>query len=145
MSQGIMERNLPVAESIGEGDKVRIVTSAGNSKNVDASLIGVGMKIEYTDNGDNTYTLNRTYNELLSAIQNGIPIYSVDTAFGRATYCTFYSGNPVGVGAKDFLFVAFDETQNLYVATIYLAEFSEDVAFVADNADTPLVYTSDGK
>jgi len=33
----IMERNLPVAESIGEGDKVRIVTAAGNSKNVDKS------------------------------------------------------------------------------------------------------------
>ena len=40
MSSGIMERNLPVAESLGEGDKVRIVTSAGNSKQVDASQIG---------------------------------------------------------------------------------------------------------
>ena len=45
MSQGIMERNLPIAESIGEGDKVRIVTAAGNSKNVDASQIGGGWSV----------------------------------------------------------------------------------------------------
>lgn len=40
MSSGIMEKNLPVADSLGSGDKVRIVTSAGNSKQIDASQIG---------------------------------------------------------------------------------------------------------
>lgn len=43
MSNGIMEKNLPVADSLGSGDKVRIVTSGGNSKQIDASQIGGGV------------------------------------------------------------------------------------------------------
>lgn len=48
MSQGIMEKNLPVADSIQSGDKIRIVTSAGNSKQVDASQIGGGGALKVT-------------------------------------------------------------------------------------------------
>ena len=39
---GIKEKNLPIAEAINDGDKVRIVTADGESKNIDASLIGGG-------------------------------------------------------------------------------------------------------
>ena len=72
MSQGIMERNLPVAESIGEGDKVRIVTAAGNSKNVDASQIcgalKVGVTFTYNEQFQpQTGTLDKTYNEIVNA------------------------------------------------------------------------------
>ena len=42
MSSGIMEKNLPVATELGEGDMVRIVTGGGNSKQIDASAIGGG-------------------------------------------------------------------------------------------------------
>lgn len=76
MSSGIMERNLPVAESLGSGDKVRIVTSAGNSKQIDASQIGGGggMLIAEVTAGKS----DKTYNEIVSAIQNGIIPFMVD-------------------------------------------------------------------
>ena len=78
MSQGIQERNLPVAESLGEGDKVRIVTSVGNSKNVDASLIGGGgMVVTASMSGDHLI-LDKTYEQLRSALANGIPIILYD-------------------------------------------------------------------
>lgn len=38
----IRENQLPIAESLAEGDKIRIVTSDGNSKSIDASAIGGG-------------------------------------------------------------------------------------------------------
>ena len=37
---GIKEMNLPVATGINEGDMLRMVTSNGESKNIDASAIG---------------------------------------------------------------------------------------------------------
>lgn len=40
----IKENSLPIAESLNEGDKVRIVTNEGNSKQIDASEIGGGIK-----------------------------------------------------------------------------------------------------
>ena len=83
MSQGIQERNLPVAESIGEGDKVRIVTSAGNSKNIDASQIGGGGNlvltetIEELDANFTRHTLSATYNEMMNVIRNGGSVRAV--------------------------------------------------------------------
>lgn len=71
MSQGIMERNLPVAESIGEGDKVRIVTSAGNSKNIDASQIGGGAFL-ICNYDESDMSIDKTYNQIVSAVNNGV-------------------------------------------------------------------------
>lgn len=73
MSQGIMEKNLPVAESIQSGDKIRIVTSAGNSKQVDASQIGGGggaLKVTITSeetNDGTLYSTDKTYNQIANA------------------------------------------------------------------------------
>lgn len=39
---GIKERNLPIAESLGSGDKLRIVTSEGESKQIGADSVGGG-------------------------------------------------------------------------------------------------------
>ena len=80
MSNGIMERNLPVAESIGEGDKVRIVTAAGNSKNIDASEIGGGgssqpLMVHLTTEDALLFTFDKTFGEIYDAIQAGqLPI-----------------------------------------------------------------------
>lgn len=81
MSQGIQERNLPVADSIGEGDKVRIVTAQGNSKNVDASQIGGGGNLVLTETIEEIqtratttqylHTLSATYNEMVETMQSG--------------------------------------------------------------------------
>ena len=76
MSNGIMEKNLPVAESLGSGDKVRIVTSAGNSKQIDPSQIGGGgyfkVTTDYTSApGTDDPTLDKTYNEIKSAFDGG--------------------------------------------------------------------------
>lgn len=92
MSSGIMEKNLPVAESLGSGDKVRIVTSAGNSKQIDASQIGGGGMIVTSthDEETDTVTIDKTYNELASALRSGVvPIYLVDM-MGTTTmyFCT---------------------------------------------------------
>lgn len=80
MSNGIMEKDLPVAESIGEGDKVRIVTSAGNSKNVDASQIGGGavfVNVIY-DQSQELYRLDKTWGDVYRYIQQGMLVYIVD-------------------------------------------------------------------
>ena len=76
----IMEKNLPIAESIGEGDKVRIVTAQGSSKNIDASQIGGGgvslfvVNRLFSEQLDN-YILDKTWNEIVNAINdNKIPI-----------------------------------------------------------------------
>lgn len=88
MSQGIQERNLPVADSIGEGDKVRIVTSAGNSKQIDASALGGALKVIVTHEFDaSTQThsghLDKTYRE----IENAQVLMFVDIAEGGAVSC----------------------------------------------------------
>lgn len=43
---GIKEKDLQTVESLSNGDKVRIVTSEGNSRNVDAGAIGGGWCVE---------------------------------------------------------------------------------------------------
>lgn len=115
MSQGIQERNLPVAESIGEGDKVRIVTAAGNSKNIDASLIGGGIgtlavniidhdpaskasllksssSVTPVDPTTQKVWLDKTYNEIYSAIQNNIfvPAFLYEEVNGNLGYEIFH-------------------------------------------------------
>lgn len=71
MSNGIMEKNLPVAESLGSGDKVRIVTSAGNSKQIDAGSIGGALKVtatlEYDGDTVTGGSLDKTYREIENA------------------------------------------------------------------------------
>ena len=39
---GIKEKDLPIAENVANGDKLRMVTANGESKNIDASKIGGG-------------------------------------------------------------------------------------------------------
>lgn len=73
---GIMEKNLPVAESLGEGDKVRIVTSEGNSKQIDASKVGKDIEvITITQNGD-TVTSDTHYNDIYSMITAGKLVFA---------------------------------------------------------------------
>ena len=73
---GIKEKNLPMAESLSVGDKVRIVTAAGNSKNIDASEIGGGgggvllINIVYGDDPDDI-TLDKTWKEIHDAFIAG--------------------------------------------------------------------------
>ena len=113
MSQGIMERNLPVAESLGSGDKVRIVTSAGNSKQIDASQIGGGgvLVVNIVDHDPASKAsllkassatpvdpstqkvwLDKTYNEIYSAIQNNVfvPVFCYAEVNGNVGYETYY-------------------------------------------------------
>ena len=94
MSQGIMERNLPVADSIGEGDKVRIVTSAGNSKNIYASLIGSGILKVNIIEGSDDLSLDKSYNEIISAFDAGIfPVFiyndGLSAIYTMAAYGTY--------------------------------------------------------
>ena len=70
----IMEKNLPIAESLGEGDKVRIVTSEGNSKQIDASEIGGGsalLVIDTYDGSTGDEVLDKTWQELHDAYVSG--------------------------------------------------------------------------
>lgn len=79
----IMEKNLPIAESLGEGDKVRIVTSEGNSKQIDAGQIGGGgaLIVEYEkvwdENEDGyVYTPSKSTAEIAQAYNSGIPVFA---------------------------------------------------------------------
>lgn len=71
----VMEKNLPIAESLGEGDKLRIVTSEGNSKNVPASVVGGGdvfVVTVTTDSEDqNTKYFDKSALEIYNAIEAG--------------------------------------------------------------------------
>ena len=88
MSSGIMEKNLPVATELGEGDMVRIVTGGGNSKQIDASAIGGGggaFVINFTES-NNSWTVDKSWQDARDAIQNGTPAIGVihfeDDPFG---------------------------------------------------------------
>ena len=95
MSQGIMERNLPVAESIGEGDKVRIVTSAGNSKNIDASQIVGGD--DFTVNvTSSTQTADKTAQEVLDAYNAGKKINLIVDGTVREVVFVHVTSGPGG-------------------------------------------------
>ena len=76
-------KNLPVAESVSEGDKI-LINSGGVAKQIDASLVGGGggMTVIYAkpadDNGvtvmaykDADYTQQMTYAEGKKAFENG--------------------------------------------------------------------------
>ena len=118
MSSGIMERNLPVATELGEGDMVRIVTSAGNSKQIDADAFGGGLlACNFHVEGDGGY-IDKSYNDIISAIQAGvIPVLVDNTAL------------PI-VSANLFSSYYYD-SGDTHPYNVY---FADNMQFVADNA-----------
>lgn len=79
---GIKEQNLPVATELNEGDKVRIVTSGGNSKQIDASAIGGGgvfIVNKYYDPDDPGVSyLNKTFGEIKQAFLSGQTVFLLE-------------------------------------------------------------------
>ena len=81
----IKENTLPVATSLQEGDKVRIVNKDGKSKQIDAGAIGGGgsgnvFKVTITvteDDGDYTYSSDKTAFEIIDAINSGSFVYLI--------------------------------------------------------------------
>ena len=126
MSNGIMEKNLPVAESLGSGDKVRIVTSAGNSKQIDASQIGWGsMVLTLAQDG-----IEESYNDILSAVNSGIiPVVIIPNGNGGVRVGTVVSleSLPCLDGYK-------------YECALSILG-SELVRFYSTNADAPMSFT----
>ena len=79
---GILEKNLPIAESISEGDMLRMISSDGESKQISADAIGGGeesevfvVKITYEDY--TTATADKTADEILDAFNSGKSIVGV--------------------------------------------------------------------
>ena len=131
MSQGIMEKNLPVAESIQSGDKIRIVTSAGNSKQVDASQIGGGgaLKVTITSEvvgSDVVFSTDKTYNQ----IANAESVMFVNKATGSENY-------DVGV------FSAYGFQDGAYGLVVAFPAPINTLVFVAESADEILTATGD--
>lgn len=120
MSSGIMERNLPVAESLGEGDMVRIVTSAGNSKQIDASEIGGGGGVliitEEYDAGTDVGTLDKTWKEIHDAFISGIPCILYypdgdDYTYIKIDKISYVQSNcPYSVSAGEYIYSTETET-----------------------------------
>ena len=82
---GIKESNLPIAESLGSGDKLRIVTSEGESKQIGAESVGGEAYIVAFHKDPNTqeWSTDRTFAEVFQAIQEkkyvvGIEIGTLD-------------------------------------------------------------------
>lgn len=73
----IMEKNLPIAESLGEGDMVRIVTG-GNSKQIDANKVGGPLIVTYTESSDpedsDGWECDHTMDEIADAIRSGMRV-----------------------------------------------------------------------
>ena len=142
---GIKEKNLPVADSIQSGDKIRIVTSAGNSKQIDASAVGGGccpLLISYTeeevDHGT-LYTLNRTYNEIDEAIQSGKPIYSLLENDGMY-YVKYFYGSPDN-------WISCGENSGIYGVVMFDEAIDPQytVMFTTDSSDGYPTYLGGGK
>lgn len=90
---GIKENQLPVAESLGEGDMVRIVDSEGHSKQIDKDEIGgsgendVLIKCWFDwDTNQPKVSSSVPYNEFIDNAYNydRIDAYLVDTGFHPA-------------------------------------------------------------
>lgn len=132
MSQGIMERNLPVAESIQSGDKIRIVTSAGNSKQVDASQIGGGaLKVTITSEevgSDIVYSTDKTYNQIASAESVMFIIDSSD------------SDVPISYTIYPFMEYGYDAEYGYFA--VCKSPVGDVYTFEAESADTILTFTT---
>ena len=126
MSNGIMEKNLPVATELGEGDMVRIVTGGGNSKQIDASSIGGGvLKITVTADplDPGALALDKTYNEIKSAVDNGLLPFVYDE-----------SGNAHGIEIVNSY--GFDTEEDYYYAETNSRDYSSSTADgVLSNSD----------
>lgn len=66
----IIENTLPVAETLNQGDKVRIVDVNGDSKQVDAGLLGNVPYFTIRRDGEG-YHLMQSYEELKKAAMDG--------------------------------------------------------------------------
>lgn len=72
----IKEKDLQTIESLSEGDKVRVVTSEGNSRNIDASVYNINIvDVVYDDNIGKMRT-NNTWREIYNMLcSNNPPIF----------------------------------------------------------------------
>ncbi len=115
----IMERNLPVAESLGEGDKVRIVTGGGNSKSIDADAFGCGfvlVRMTYVD--DNTFTSDKTHSEISALLESGVPVI--------ATWNSKIGDNIVACGSTHL---------NVYMGTMVL-KIDDNTSYACHSGNT---------
>ena len=71
---GIKESNLPIAESLGSGDKLRIVTSEGESKQIGADSVGMVAHLTRQWNPDISqleWVCDKTYEEMQAYVYEG--------------------------------------------------------------------------
>lgn len=66
----IKEKDLQTINSLSDGDKLRVVTSEGNSRNIDAGTVGNSLIINVS-NENYRFILNKTFNEIDSALKSG--------------------------------------------------------------------------
>lgn len=150
MSQGIMEKNLPVAESIQSGDKIRIVTSAGNSKQVDASQIGGGGNLILTETVEEIqtravgtqylHTLSATYNEIVDALMNGNNVRVVgERSEQGATFPAVFD-----LVINDFPpYEVTDATEaGIPVGYYFNSPWTDNESFYSETADGAMTYTT---
>lgn len=83
---GIKESNLPIAESLGSGDKLRIVTSEGESKQIGADVVGGGVILV-------RFTVKQTS-------PDGSKIYQGDMAFSDAKALVYQGKEVVAIIEK---------------------------------------------
>lgn len=94
----IMEKNLPIASELAEGDYLRIVTSGGNSKQVLASAVGGGaveqfvVTITIDEDDDTIITSDKTGTEILAELILGKQM--VVTHSGAIMPYTFFELSP---------------------------------------------------
>lgn len=72
---GIKEKDLQTIEQLSDGDKLRVVTSEGNSRNIPADTIG-GLHIEAHPEGESEnfkFVLDKTFEEITNAYFLGQP------------------------------------------------------------------------
>lgn len=133
---GVKEKDLQTVESLSAGDKIRIVTGGGNSKNVDAGAVGGAFYVTIDWDADPP-ALDASYNDIIGAINNGqIPIV-VDGQFPIPVDGGMYSNTFSYIDVASIVHpVGSDE----YIYSVFFVNSSGDTGIVSStSADDPLV------
>lgn len=134
---GVKEKDLQTVESLSAGDKIRIVTGGGNSKNVDAGKTGGKIIIHAEGRHDPTpgtsedITLDLTFSEIVSLVQAGFtPVVefnnSLQTMFNAMCQAYFSAYSAINA-TGEVVGVSFSYTKSGVDGTDYFDVYSISV------------------
>lgn len=135
---GIKEKDLQTIEQLSDGDKIRVVTGEGGSRNIPADKVGANGGIQFIPklNNEGMAYIDYTFNQITAMLDNGIyPILvQTDIDEGYSEYILqsliYVCDNGENTEEPDERYVVKFKTEN------------SSIEFVQSTADLPLHETS---